>query len=178
MRSDPNLLRRASDRDKPLVARLIQLYLYDLAAVVDFPIGADGLYDYEFLEAFWHTPFGADGLYDYEFLEAFWHTPYLLQRDGELRGFALVKRGCPLTDEEDCWFMAEFFVMRPYRRTGFGSRAVKEIFEAHPGRWHVPVLMENAPALNFWQKALEPFSAVSEPVAYDGADWRLFRMTG
>ena len=159
MRSDPNLLRRASDDDKPLVSRLIQLYLYDLAAVVDFPIGADGVYEYEFLEAFWHTP-------------------YLLQRDGELRGFALVKRGCPLTDEEDCWFMAEFFVMRPYRRTGFGSRAVKEIFEAHPGRWHVPVLMENAPALNFWQKALEPFSAVSEPVAYDGADWRLFRMTG
>ena len=64
MRSDPNLLRRASDDDKPLAARLIQLYLYDLAAVVDFPIGADGLYDYEFLEAFWHTPYLLQRIYE------------------------------------------------------------------------------------------------------------------
>ena len=43
---------RASDDDKPVIARLIQLYLYDMATQTPFAIAANGLYDYGNLDAF------------------------------------------------------------------------------------------------------------------------------
>ena len=37
---------------KPLVANLIQLYLYDMTESMPFPVGADGRFEYDFLDRF------------------------------------------------------------------------------------------------------------------------------
>jgi predicted acetyltransferase len=50
--------------------------------------------------------------------------------------------------------MAQFFVIRPYRGFDVAGRAVEQILNAHPGRWEIPIMEQNTPALRFWPKAV------------------------
>ena len=109
---------RADTTDKPVIARLIQLYLYDMAAQEPFPIGADGAYAYDYLDRFWQHP-------------------YLFHLDGQIAGFALVIDHCPITQTAPCWFMAEYFVLRPYRQQALGRTMFHAILNHHSGRWHI-----------------------------------------
>jgi predicted acetyltransferase len=144
--------REVTDSERPTVERLIQLYLYDMASEHPWPLEPDGRYAYDFLDRFWQHP-------------------YLLYADGNLAGFALVIRGCPITGREDCWFMAEFFVLRPYRRQGLGAEAARQLFATHRGAWHVAVLGSNQPALAFWGRALSAYQPAVAPTEFDGDYW-------
>jgi predicted acetyltransferase len=83
-----------------------------------------------------------------------------VEADGRLAGFVLVNRWSALNRLVD-HAVAEFFVLRKYRRIGVGSRAARILFERWPGRWEVAVARYNKPALAFWRKAI--------PAAVDGA---------
>jgi predicted acetyltransferase len=143
----------ATEADKPTIANLLQLYLYDMTD-----------------EGVW--PIGADGRYGYDLLERFWQHPYLLHLDGELAGFALVIDECPLTGEQPCWFMAEFFVLRGYRRRGAGRQAVAELLRRHPGRWHVGVMQGHVRSDAFWSSVLGE-GVSTRDLSFEGDDWRL-----
>ena len=145
-------LRKAADSERPSVEHLIQLYLYDMASEHPWPLGPDGRYGYDFLDRFWQYP-------------------YLLYADGELAGFALLIRGCPVTGRDDCWFMAEFFVLRPYRRRGLGAEATRRLLASHAGAWHVAVLQSNRSALAFWGRVLSEHTPEVMPTTFDGSDW-------
>lgn len=67
--------------------------------------------------------------------------------DGRPAGFALVR----LTDPTE---LAEFFVLRKYRRGGIGTAAAREVIARHPGRWAVGQIAANAPATAFWRRAI------------------------
>ena len=97
-------IRPATLADKGTIEQLIQLYLYDMAAQTSFDIGSDGRYDYALLDDFWQYP-------------------YLIYWEKQLVGFALVIDHCPVTGQSPCWFMAEYFVLRPYRGRAIGQRA-------------------------------------------------------
>jgi predicted acetyltransferase len=141
--------------DKETIANLIQLYLYDMTD-----------------EGVW--PIGADGRYAYEFLERFWQHPYLLRLDGELAGFALVIDKCVLTGEKPCWFMAEFFVLRGYRRRGIGRQAVAGVLARHPGRWHVAATHSHVRSEAFWARALDGrVGLATRELTFEGEEWRL-----
>jgi len=144
----------AGPGDRTTIERLIQLYLYDMAAEHPWPIEPEGRYAYDFLDRFWQHP-------------------YLIRADGELAGFALVIRGCPITGREDCWFMAEFFVLRPYRRRGLGAEATAQLVTRHPGDWHVAVMETNEAALAFWGRALQGFSPALGATEFEGDMWRV-----
>lgn len=45
-----------------------------------------------------------------------------------------------------------FFVVRGVRRSGFGSRAVREVLLAHPGPWEVAFQDDNETAVRFWRR--------------------------
>ena len=105
---------------KPLIANLIQLYLYDMTESLPFPVGSDGRFEYGFLDRFWRFP-------------------YLIYSGDEIAGFALVVDECPLTGLAPCFFMAEFFVLKAYRRQGLGRAALGAILLRHPGEWHIAV---------------------------------------
>ena len=64
-------LRPATTADRPVIANLIQLYLYDMTEFMPFPVGADGRFEYGFLDRFWRHP-------------------YFILQDEEIAGFALV----------------------------------------------------------------------------------------
>ncbi len=143
------------------LANLVQLYLHDFSEFA--AIGTD------------HGEVGGDGTFAYDWLHLYWQDswriPLFIQADGRLAGFALVSRWSALDRPVD-HSMAEFFVVRKYRRSQVGLRAATLIFERFPGRWEVPVAWYNAPALTFWRNTiLAATSANAEEVQGDGQRW-------
>ena len=66
--------------------------------------------------------------------------------------------------------MAEFFVLKKYRRTGVGVKAARHIWCRYPGRWELRVLETNTPAQMFWQAAIGSFTGVAtEPLHIEQA---------
>ena len=148
----------AEPSDRGTIERLIQLYLYDLSLPLSFPIDDDGRYEYTYLDRFWRHP-------------------YLIRDDDELAGFVLVTDWCPITGRRPCFFMAEFFVMRRYRRRGVASAACHQVFARHSGLWHAGVIERNQPGMAFWQPLLGGFDATATSVTHEGEAWRLFEFT-
>ena len=144
---------RATAAQKPVIARLVQLNLYDMTGDMPFPVGEDGLFQYDFLDRFWQHP-------------------YLIYVGEELAGFALVIDECPITGTTPCWFMAEFFVLKGYRRRGVGGAAFAQIAGSHAGPWHVATIERNRGATAFWNKVLS--SRVTQLATrhhFDEEDW-------
>ena len=141
----------AGTSDRAAVERLIQLYLYDMAADHPFAIRDDGTYEYDLLDRFWQHP-------------------YLIRVAGELAGFALVIDGCPITGRTPCWFMAEFFVLRTFRRRSVGRGALKALLARHKGGWHIASQTTNTAAGHFWSRSVGADRA-EFAARFDGADW-------
>lgn len=148
-------LRPAIAADRPVIANLIQLYLYDMTGFMPFPVGADGRFEYGYLDRFWRHP-------------------YFIMSGGEIAGFGLVVDECPLTGRAPCWFMAEFFVLKAYRGRGVGSAALNLALDAHPGPWHIAVPVANRAAQAFWGRALARHAGSPRDIYFDGDDWSLF----
>lgn len=128
--------------EKPILARLLQLYLYDFTEFDGEDLNPAGLYEYPYFDQYWQEA---------------GRSPLLIHVDGRLAGFALVRR---LAEDEGgpASSMAEFFILRKYRRLGVGSRAAKMVFQRFPGRWHIAVLAENQPARLFWRKVVQEYT--------------------
>lgn len=141
-----------------VLGALMELYQYDFTEYTAEDVGDDGR-------------FGFDRLNSY-FEEAARHA-HLVRVDGHWAGFALVREGVEFLDGRAGTDMAEFFVMRKYRRAGVGERVAKAMFEAYPGLWQVRVMEENAPAREFWADVIDRYAdRVIEPQNYDDDRWR------
>ena len=154
-------LQSVAAADRQVVANLLQLYLHDFSEFA--AVGTD------------HGEVLADGRFAYDWLDAYWQQdgrfPFTLHADGRLAGFALVNRWSAL-DRPVEQSVAEFFVLRKYRRAGIGSAAARRLFGDFGGRWEVPVAWYNAPALAFWRRAIPPAAdGPVEEVAGDGVRW-------
>lgn len=122
---------------KPVLRRLLQLYLYDFTEFTTDDVNAHGEFDYPYLDQYW-TPDERET-----------RVPFLITAGGKLAGFALVRRA-----GSGPWKMAEFFVLRRFRRLGVGSRAAAEVFGRLPGAWQVHEIAANAPAQAFWRRVI------------------------
>jgi predicted acetyltransferase len=54
--------------------------------------------------------------------------------------------------------MAEFFVMRKYRRRRVGWEAARKLFDRFPGEWWVMQEAENLPAQAFWRRLIGDYT--------------------
>ncbi len=146
---------------RPVLARLLQLYLHDFSEFA--PPGSP------------YGEVGEDGLFPAAWLENFWQEEgrvALITRVGaRIAGFVLLHHWSALDRPLD-HAVAEFFVMRKYRRSGVGTRAAHLAFRRFPGRWEVPVAEYNRPALGFWQSVLAaPGLLPVTEQAGDGRRW-------
>jgi len=151
----------AASEQVPVLANLLQLYAHDFSEFHDLEIGADGSFVYEHLPLYWSEP---------------GRPPFLVWVDNEL-GFVLVKKGSETSGNGHVWDMAEFFVLRAYRRRRVGTRIAYEVWKRFPGVWEVRVMQANAAALNFWTRAISEFTGKNiDPVRFgkDGESWMLF----
>lgn len=148
-------IRLAAPQDRPVIENLIQLYLYDMADLFQFPVGPDGRFAYDLLDRFWRRP-------------------YLVSWRGELAGFVLVVDESPITGAEDRQFIAEFFVLRAYRGRGVGAQAFREVLRANPGRWQIGVMERNLAASAFWLNVTAAHAPRAYPHHFDGENWRVY----
>ena len=148
-------LDEATQADSVLLANLLELYIHDMSEV--FP----------------HVELGPDGRFGYRRLPLYWSEPdrhfaFLIRCAGRIGGFVLVTRGSPVASDPDVLDVAEFFVVRKYRRAGVGRQAASLLWDRHPGKWIVRVLETNRGALAFWRDTVASFTAGS----FDESSWR------
>jgi predicted acetyltransferase len=122
----------AGDDDRTVVRRLLQLYHYDFSEFDGADVNPHGEYLHRYLDEYWTD---AD------------RAAFLFRVGGAWAGLALVFTGEPHD-------LAEFFVMRKYRRHGVGAQAAAALFERFPGRWTVREQLTNPAATAFWRRAI------------------------
>jgi predicted acetyltransferase len=129
----------------PIVANLFELYAHDFSEIVPLVLGPDGRFA------------SANGIS----LPLYWtepdRLPFLVRVDGELAGLVFVRSGSQLTGDRAVWDMAEFFIMRGYRRRGVGSSIAHIVWQMFPGPWEIRVRESNPAAFGFWQCAIAAF---------------------
>jgi predicted acetyltransferase len=148
--------------EESIVANLLELYIHDFSEFKDLEIGADGRFGCSSLPHYWSEPS---------------RHPFLARVDGKLAGVVLVKRGSEVTGDKAVWDVAEFFVLRGYRRRGIGTHIAHEVWRRFPGMWEVRVMQSNIPARDFWAHAISMLTGKeikSTRVEKDGKYWSLF----
>ena len=145
------------------VGNLFELYAHDFSEFRDVELGDDGRFGYKNLPLYWSEPN---------------RHAFLFRVRQKLAGFAWAKQGSEITGDECVLDMAEFFVVRRYRRHGVGSAAARQIWSRFTGRWEVRVMEDNRVACEFWARAIA--TALQETVSPVHADmagrrWYVFR---
>jgi len=136
-------LLRASKEYKPIFDNLMQFYIYDFSEYIELDVEENGLFKpYQYLEEYW-------GEENNRF-------PYIVKRNNKYVGFVLVQL---IESEQRTHFsIAEFFIMRKYRRNGVGKAIAFEIFNLHKGQWEVYQKETNKPAQMFWSKVIGEYT--------------------
>jgi predicted acetyltransferase len=76
--------------------------------------------------------------------------------------------------------MAEFFILRAYRRRKIGTEIAHQVWRRFPGPWQVRVMQANKSALLFWEQAVATFAPGpihSLTTEKDGESWRVLTFT-
>ncbi len=139
------------NKNRQTFDNLFNLYLHDLSEYsiwVAERQGEDGIY----LRGI------TDGYFDDETIV------YLMYYKEHLAGFICLSWGSKSKHKAD-YMLEEFFVLRPFRKTGFARKAVREIFRKYPGKYTLNVLKENVHAHRFWRKI----------IVSTGADFKFLR---
>lgn len=157
--SDHITVSLAEKGDQPTISRLLQFMLYDLSPNYGEWISPDGSYQFESLDVYWKRQ---------------GRHPYLIWRQDQLAGCALVSEYSPISGRNPCWFMDEFFVLKAQRKNGFGHEATRQILSMHQGSWEIAAIAKNQSAVSFWTKALSrlaPANLQRTTQVRDGDDW-------
>lgn len=133
---------QVSKEYKDILANLMQFYIYDFSEFVKCDVEEDGLFGPYPLEDYWK--------------EENHRFAYVIKQDEKYAGFVLVRY---IESAERAYFsIAEFFIMKKYRREGLGREAAKRIFNLHKGQWEVFQIQTNNPAQAFWHKVINEYT--------------------
>jgi predicted acetyltransferase len=133
-------VRPASEADRLPLRRMLELYQHDLSDVWDQDLNMQGEYGYA-LEKYWTDPT---------------RRAFVFLVGGRYAGFALVNNSVTFPGNEH--WMAQFFVLKKYRRQEVGSRAAQCVFNLVPGRWEVGQMASNFPAHRFWRRVIGAYT--------------------
>lgn len=149
----------ASRDDEPRLGRLVQLYAYDFSEFMGMDVGEDARFDVgHVLTRAW--------------TEAS-RRVYLIRVAGTLAGFVMLDAQSRLTGDTEVMDVAEFFVMRRYRRHGVGRACARRAFDLFPRRWEVREQANNAPAIAFWRATIADYTGGRFQEAFvDDERWR------
>ena len=142
----------ATREHRSVFRNLMHLYLYDFSEYIDEDANDDGFFEDEHLDKYWVEPT---------------RYPFLLKVGGKWAGFVLVreidpawlkKLGLEGQGGEKTYSIAEFFVMRKYRRRNVGKRLAFAMFDRFRGRWWVSQEVANIPAQQFWLRIIDEYT--------------------
>ena len=134
---------KASQKYKDVIKNLMQFYIYDFSEYVKCDVEEKGLFEaYPSLEDYWK--------------EENHRFPYIIKKEESYAGFVLVR--FIESGERSYFSIAEFFIMRKYRREGVGKAVAEQIFNLHKGHWEVYQKESNKPAQVFWNRVIDEYT--------------------
>ncbi len=133
----------AADGDRPRLEALLELYAYDLSDALGLDVKDDGRFRALSPETWLSDPRC--------------HV-FFLRAGHKLAGFAVVKEGSRLSGDAGVYDMAEFFVLKKYRRQRVGERAAVWLFDRFRGPWEVREKRENEGGTAFWRRAIRRYT--------------------
>jgi predicted acetyltransferase len=133
----------AAQQHKEVIKNLMQFYMYDFTEYVPNDVEADGLFKaYPQLENYW--------------TEEGHKFPYIIEKGKKHVGFVLVRY--IETPKRKYFSIAEFFIMKMYRRSGIGTEVAQQAFNLHKGQWEVHQRETNKPACIFWNEVINNYT--------------------
>jgi predicted acetyltransferase len=147
----------------PLLGRLMQLYAYDFSEILPLDVDDAGCFPGgTSLATCWREP---------------WRHPYVIRADpssrGPIVGFAILDERSRLNGDPDVVDVAEFFVLRRYRRRGVGGAAATAAFRLFRRRWEVRQIAANSAATAFWRRTIADFTGGRYAETFvDDSRWR------
>jgi predicted acetyltransferase len=131
-------------KEKSILQRLMQIYLYDFTEFTENELDKFGKYPFALTE-FWNNPH---------------RLPFLIRVDDQIAGFVLVglQATSLIVPPKKVNFIAEFFVLKKHRKHGVGEFAARWVFDQFPGDWEVDQIAENLPAQAFWRKIIARYT--------------------
>ncbi|MCV2360452.1 GNAT family N-acetyltransferase [Paucibacter sp. TC2R-5] len=148
-------IRRALPEDRLPLFRMLELYQHDLSDIWDQDLDSHGEYGYE-LDQYWRDRS---------------HHAFVTLVNGRYAGFALVNPALKVGEPgASAHWMAQFFVLKKYRRTGLGAELARAVFSALPGQWEVGQMRDNLAAQAFWRRVIAGYTggAFTEHVLSEG----------
>ncbi len=128
---------------KSVFMQMMELYMYDFSEFSDADINEYGYFGYSRIDDYWNE----EGRY-----------PFFIRVDEKLAGLVLVRSCCEYNDLPNPHNIAEFFVMKKYRRKGVGNVAAMKVFDMFPGSWEVSQWTNNLSAQNFWKQVISEYT--------------------
>lgn len=128
--------------ERELLLRLFEHYLYDFSEMEHSDVDEEGLFQPP------ARPFVAR-----HWLEPGKHA-FLLRVGGKPAGFALLCESSPIPGGAGRRYLSGFFVMRAYRRRGYGAAMARELFARFAGPWQVLEVRDNPRAQAFWRRVI------------------------
>ncbi len=125
-------------KDKELLWKLLQKYIFEMTEFYPDSIGMDGDYGYQNYEAYFK-----EGVSD--------RFAKLIIADEELAGFIMVNKHA-FTEELIDYAIAEFSVFPKFRGTGVAKEAFCKLIENRAGTWQLKYLPDNERGARFWCK--------------------------
>jgi predicted acetyltransferase len=136
-------LEEVSLDQKPVLERLMELYLHDFSEFDQGDIGPDGLYGYDYLDSYW--------------TESDRHA-FIVYVNDQIAGFLLVNKIVILDKNIGAFSIAEFFIMRKHRRKGIGRQTAILIFNRFPGRCEISQEAANKPSQILWKNVINEYT--------------------
>ncbi len=142
--------------EKSLIQHMIQLYQYDFSELEGNDLDDNGLFSYKYLDHYWVEES---------------RTPLIVRVEGCLAGFVLVNKHSYTSQERFC--IAEFFIMRKYRRKGIGREVAHRVFGMFGPLWEVQQNKDNSVAQAFWGNVVSEYTGDDFDCRPDGCgDWK------
>lgn len=135
---------RAGIAEMPIIANLVELYIYDLNEIapssIMFELDDTGRFGYPRFQRFWQEV-GC--------------CAYLFKFNGRPAGFCLTHTSSFYHKHEHARVIGEFCILKMYRNQGLGLAAAQYVMRDNPGYWEMRVIDENVRAVHFWNKVLK-----------------------
>ncbi|MDP6545095.1 MAG: GNAT family N-acetyltransferase [Phycisphaerae bacterium] len=149
-------LSEAALSEKSLIQHMMQLYQYDFSEHEGTDLNDHGLFHYKYLDLYWIEEV---------------RTPLIVRVAGRLAGFVLVNKHS--YSKQDRFCIAEFFIVRKYRRKGIGKEVAHRVFGMFGPLWEVAQTKENIAAQAFWRDVVEEYTRGNFDCKLDGCgDWK------
>ena len=144
--------------DKTVIRNMMELYNYDMSEFEESDLDEHGLYGYNYLDNYW--------------TEKDRH-PFIIKVDGKLAGFILVNKYSGDNIKSIDYSIAEFFVLKKYRRSGVGRISAVDVFSRFHGLWEVKELSKNRNSHVFWRKVIGEYTSNNyQELSNSNRDWQ------